>query len=95
MFIEIYFFVLLLFFARSSVGSVVEDDDETSLRHFDGDRNVTFKNGSSYSGHWANGMMDGEGVLQMTNGDIYRSTISCFATLNNKCTIIYIIFKLN
>jgi hypothetical protein len=40
---EISFFVLLLFIVNPSVGSVVEDEDELSFRHFDGDRNVTFK----------------------------------------------------
>jgi hypothetical protein len=71
---EISFLVLLLFIVNPSVGSVVEDEDELSFRHFDGDRNVTFKNGSTYSGHWTNGLMEGDGVLQMSNGDIYRLT---------------------
>ncbi len=71
---EISFFVLLLFILNPSVGSVVEDEDELSFRHFDGDRNVTFINGSTYSGHWTNGLMEGDGVLQMSNGDIYRLT---------------------
>jgi len=37
-----------------------------------GFHNVTFENGSMFSGHLQDGFMDGEGTLNLENGDIYR-----------------------
>lgn len=50
-----------------------ESVDESSFDRFVGERNVTFQNGSSYSGQWRDGVMEGKGVLLLANGDIYRS----------------------
>ena len=60
------FCAILLTSTEADTFDVLPDVD------FDGRRNVTFQNGSSYAGDWRNGLMDGEGVLMMANGDIYR-----------------------
>ncbi len=60
------FCAILLTPSKADTFDVLPDVD------FEGGRNVTFQNGSFYSGDWKNGVMDGEGVLVMANGDIYR-----------------------
>ena len=46
------------------------------LLDVDENKPATFQNGSSYSGQLRNGLMDGEGVLQLASGDVYRSVKS-------------------
>ena len=69
---KIYFSLVLAFSICRNVVFCVDVVDETSRDPFEGDRNVTFQNGSSYSGKWMNGLMEGDGVLQLANGDVYR-----------------------
>ena len=66
------FFVLTLFFVSLNVCFAYEENELSEEGHFDGQRNVTYENGTSYSGYWRNGLMEGEGVLQLANGDTYR-----------------------
>jgi hypothetical protein len=63
--------VFVLILAVTGV-AVAEDVDGLQPDLFDGERNVTFQNGSSYSGHWQHGIMHGDGILQLASGDIYK-----------------------
>jgi hypothetical protein len=66
------FFVLTLLFISSNVCFANEENELSEAGQLNGQRNVTFENGTSYSGFWTNGLMEGQGVLQLANGDTYR-----------------------